>query len=187
MDNFLKSLLELSKNETKNNYIYSNQYSTRAQGIAGELGILFKGTSDRYYEQFILTWYCTDSCVGLYAHYFNDEFLAISYQSGRKQRQSYYWASDEIRQKFEKFLAYDESLNNPEISALRHRKLQLERELSYVNAQIEGEEYYGFPTIDTVDWIKLVKSIINMIDNSYRKFGIENWQRVEELVKQSCV
>lgn len=36
-------------------------------------------------------WYCTDTWVGVYAYYFDGEFVALSFQRGRKWDTSFRW------------------------------------------------------------------------------------------------
>jgi len=36
-------------------------------------------------------WYCTDTWVGVYAYYFDGEFVALSFQRGRKWETSFRW------------------------------------------------------------------------------------------------
>jgi hypothetical protein len=42
---------------------------------------------------FIKKWYCTDSFVGLRAYFLDDEFVATSYQQGRKFNEDFTFVS----------------------------------------------------------------------------------------------
>lgn len=175
MDNFLKSLLELSVDNQKDNYIYNE--SSRAQGIAGELEIQFEGTSHRYYNQELLTWCCTDTKVGLKAHYFDNKLIAISTQHARKSSESYYWVSEELKLEFEQFLAFDESLEDG-LTELWARKGKLERELSYVNKQLFHSDK-GFYLIDAEDWKQTILYILKEFCHLTYKHDKPHWDKVK--------
>lgn len=53
---------------------------------------------------YFLKWYCTDSYVGGRAYFLNDELVAISYQSGRKSNETFYWKSSFAKNKVKKYL-----------------------------------------------------------------------------------
>lgn len=73
----------------------------------------------------IVTWYCTDSYVGLRAYFLDDEFIGISEQSGRKSNEDFKFVSKEIALKVRFYL---ESLRAPN-SYLPHGYLDLEEEV----------------------------------------------------------
>jgi hypothetical protein len=52
----------------------------------------------------LITWLCTDTQVGLYAYYFGNELVAISYQSARKSDLNLFWVSTELREKMREFV-----------------------------------------------------------------------------------
>lgn len=52
----------------------------------------------------LITWLCTDTQVGLYAYYFDDELVVISYQSARKSDLNLFWVSAELREKMREFV-----------------------------------------------------------------------------------
>ena len=52
----------------------------------------------------LITWLCTDTQVGLYAYYFDNELVAISYQSARKSDLNLFWVSTELREKMREFV-----------------------------------------------------------------------------------
>jgi len=60
---------------------------------------------------FIKKWYCTDSYVGLRAYFLVDEFVATSYQQGRKFDEDFTFVSKEIAEKLRNYLI---SLLEPE-------------------------------------------------------------------------
>lgn len=53
---------------------------------------------------YIKTWYCTDSWVGIRAYFLDDEFVAISYQSGRKSNEDFGFVSNELALKTKVYL-----------------------------------------------------------------------------------
>ena len=56
-------------------------------------------------EQFpINTWICTDTEVGLYCYFFDGEFIALSFQSGRKNDVNFYWKSNAAAEKVRNFI-----------------------------------------------------------------------------------
>lgn len=67
--------------------------------IFAEYGNWDKRFSTRVSTQKIVTWLCTDTTVGLYAHYLDGEFVCLSYQRGRKCNTEFYWKDNESYQK----------------------------------------------------------------------------------------
>jgi hypothetical protein len=184
MNNFLQSLLDLSKNEPKDNYIHS-EHSGCSRGIAGAVNSPFYGKSNRYYEQSLLTWLCTDTTVGICAHYLDNNLLAISYQTARKSYQHHYFASKEMLQKFEEFLAYDdENLDDLALDKWEIKKERLTRELAFVENRIDDGESYNCDTIDSVNWLDKVKDCLKSNGNAYYRHNNQHWENVEKLVKQ---
>lgn len=175
MDNFLKSLLDLSVDNQKDNYIYNE--SSRAQGIAGELEIQFEGTSHRYYSQELLTWCCTDTRVGLLGHYFDNKLIAVSCQFSRKGTQSYYWVSEELKLEFEKFLVFDESLED-KASELWKRKGMLERELSYINRQLDDNSNKTL-FVEDGDWKSTILYILKDFYHLTYTYDKPHWDKVK--------
>lgn len=183
MNNFLQSLLDLSKDEPKDNYIHS-EYSGCSKGIAGAVNSPFYGRSDKYYNQPLLTWLCTDTTVGICAHYLDNNLLAISYQTARKSYQNHYFASKEMLQKFEEFLAYDESLDDLGLDKWEIKRERLKRELAFVENRIDDSESYDCDTIDSVNWLDKVKSCLKHVSNTYYRHNTKLWENVEKLVEQ---
>lgn len=65
-------------------------------------------TPDGFETQFkvvrLHTWMCTDTRVGYFAHYYNDELIAITYQSARKSDKVWLWVSNETANRIEHIL-----------------------------------------------------------------------------------
>lgn len=56
-------------------------------------------------EQFpINAWVCTDTEVGLYCYFFDGEFIALSFQTGRKNDITFQWKDRESAQKVRDFI-----------------------------------------------------------------------------------
>lgn len=73
--------------------------------LANEFGISLNWTEDtRLKCYFIERWYCTDSCVGTRVYFLDNEFVCISYQSGRKMNENFYFVSKEIANKVGEYL-----------------------------------------------------------------------------------
>lgn len=52
----------------------------------------------------LITWLCTDTQVGLYSYYFDNELVAISYQSARKSDLTLFWVNTESRKTMREFI-----------------------------------------------------------------------------------
>jgi hypothetical protein len=77
----------------------------------------------------IQKWYCTDTYVGIAVYFFNDDFLCVTRQDGRKCDVDYYFANDDILKKFYDFLrTFDE--NNPLLGKI------------LIDKDIEFDKYY---------------------------------------------
>jgi len=78
-------------------------------------------------------WYCTDTWVGGKLYFFDDEFIASSWQSARKASENFQWASKEA---YEKVSVYLESIRQiDEIAGLGisfHDDLEQEIEDGYM-------------------------------------------------------
>lgn len=59
---------------------------------------------DRVKQVAINEWYCTDTMVGLYAHFFDREFVALSFQEGRKCDCHIFWKSKADSKKVQDFI-----------------------------------------------------------------------------------
>lgn len=71
--------------------------------------------ADREFEKrvkkyWIHSWNCTDTWVGLAAYFFDDELVAVSYQSARKDDETFDWVSKEAAIKLRDFIV---ELNSP--------------------------------------------------------------------------
>lgn len=55
-------------------------------------------------KYWIHSWYCTDQWVGLAAYFFNDEFVCVSTQVGRKYDEDFEWVSQEAANKVRDFI-----------------------------------------------------------------------------------
>lgn len=167
MQPFLQSLLDMSKDNPKSDFIQSSD--RRGQGIAGELGYYLNINSDRYYNQPLVVWTCTDTEVGLYAHYFNNKLIAVSEQYARKSNEMYRWSSSDDKHAFEEYLHFtDMSLKienglSEKLVALYVKKDSLQRQISEIDQEISAieynYEYVGTPLIEDYDWKGIVKSI----------------------------
>ena len=80
----------------------------RGTNICQDLGIneydldLSKNTC--LYSQFIFSWYCTDTWVGVRAFYLNEELVCVAYQLGRKYDSTFHWVSQETKTKTRDYL-----------------------------------------------------------------------------------
>lgn len=59
---------------------------------------------DRVKMVAINEWLCTDTMVGLYAHFFDREFIALSFQEGRKCDCHIFWKSKADSKKVQEFI-----------------------------------------------------------------------------------
>ena len=94
---FRKLISEIDKN---------NPYSPSWGDLANEFNIYNLDWSEdqrlKYY--FIKKWYCTDTYVGIRAYFLDDEFVAISTQSGRKMDEDFSFVSKELANKLKIYL-----------------------------------------------------------------------------------
>lgn len=67
----------------------------------------------------VYTWYCTDTEVGILAFFLDSELVCLSFQTGRKMDENFYWLSKEAAKSVSDFI---ETLKNrgaePQISLL---------------------------------------------------------------------
>jgi hypothetical protein len=80
----------------------------------------------------IITWYCTDSYVGSRAYFLDNEFVAISEQTGRKYDEEFRFVSKEAADKVRNYIL----------------SMQEYREPSLLDVNEETSDYYsiGYPT-----------------------------------------
>lgn len=99
----IRKLLSLP-NHSKKDY----DLMRRGTNICQDLGIneydldLSKNTC--LYSQFIISWYCTDTWVGVRAFYLNNELVCVAYQTGRKDGSAFHWVSQETKTKTRDYL-----------------------------------------------------------------------------------
>jgi hypothetical protein len=75
-------------------------------GLSNLFGIyeLDYNEDPRLKTYFVKRWYCTDRFVGLRAYFLDNEFVAISYQAGRKYDEDFSFSSKESIDKLKKYL-----------------------------------------------------------------------------------
>jgi FPC/CPF motif-containing protein YcgG len=83
--------------ESFTNDLYDNEYFDSCSAAYS----LF---SDRIQQLPLNTWRCTDTMVGLYAYFFDGEFVAISWQPYRKSQTSIFWETPEHAHKVKQFI-----------------------------------------------------------------------------------
>ena len=73
-----------------------------------ETGTNMHNGSDEFDERVTMfevnAWMCTDTLVGVYAYYFDGEFVALSFQSARKNDKEFAWVSKEKADQVRKFI-----------------------------------------------------------------------------------
>lgn len=189
MDNFLEALLDLSKNNYKSNFIESSDM--RGQGIAGELGVNLNINSDRYYKQELLSWVSGDETVGLYAHYFDNNLLAISTQYARKSSETYAWSRELLKTEFTIFLlqtAWENFDIDNSLFALYSEKHFLEERLREIDEEIycfeQGKIFTPTRFIFEINYEEIVKNIFkNYHENGYN-FDESQYQAVKNLLNK---
>lgn len=77
----------------------------------GIFDIIQAEKNTRLKSYWLQRWLCTDTYVGRKLYFFDDKFVAMSYQSGRKQDKNFYWVSNE---NFKEVRDYMLSLAEPE-------------------------------------------------------------------------
>lgn len=73
----------------------------------------------------IWRWLCTDTVVGLFAVYWHEEFVCVSWQSARKNHTEYKWASEDCFNRVKSFLEklWREQQDMPSIELLNWDEL----------------------------------------------------------------
>ena len=96
-------LIEIANkiDKSKNNECYID-----ITEISAELGLSFYQyvDQDRLKAYYLGPWYCTDSWVGSRLYFFDDEFVAYSFQSGRKNNEEFQWVSKKAVNKVKDFI-----------------------------------------------------------------------------------
>jgi hypothetical protein len=86
--------------------------------IDDEDGFSSISTFDELKYYWLVTWYCTDSWVGIRVYFLRDELVAISYQQGRKAEETFEWVSMEHYTKVKDYLQSFVVFEPPEIDIL---------------------------------------------------------------------
>ena len=130
---------------------------------------------------FIKKWYCTDSYVGLRAYFLDDEFVATSYQQGRKFNEDFTFVSKEKAEKVRNYLI---SLIEPEGIDVEIFKEELDEEIPSTykivyNSQIlHKTALYNGERVDiiktTYDWREIDKYFhtVEIKDKNNKKFEV---------------
>ena len=104
----LKDILAYPNNSEKDYDILFTGYGSGWQGICNELDIdvydKIINKNEYLYEQFVYSWLCTDTYVGLRAFYFHNELACIAYQTARKENGYFKWVSAEIRKRVKDYI-----------------------------------------------------------------------------------
>ncbi len=79
------------------------------------IGNAYNIFAERVKEVPLNTWMCTDTMVGLYAYFFDGQFVAISWKPYRKSAERLFWESEELAQWVKKFIdsLLQEEYNKP--------------------------------------------------------------------------
>lgn len=98
------TLRELIKNVNKSDLRL--KCSPDFEGLANSLGIydVIYSEDERLKAYFIKVWHCTDSWVGIRAYFFDDVFVAISEQKGRKWDEEFEFVSVELAKKVRDYI-----------------------------------------------------------------------------------
>ena len=64
----------------------------------------YTGFSNRVYTAPLIGWRCTDTEVGVYAYYLDDELIALSFQEARKSDTHLVWVNAELREVMREFI-----------------------------------------------------------------------------------
>ena len=206
MNNFLESLLELSKDNPKRNIIDSDY---RCQGIGYAIGLEYPINSDRYYNQELLTWHCTDQYVGIYAHYFDNTLIAISELYGRKMAESFYWVSEKLKDAFTDYVLNEYfwrnnndfevndsnklekliALNN-KLIPIKVQMAKLQQQVNSIESDIDNVLYnpdYSVASdevfVNDIDYKKQFETILKFRDDGYR-FNQSQYDIVSNLLNQ---
>lgn len=97
-------IIDIAKNLDKSR---KNECYIDFDALAEELGIHNYGYVEqdpRLKAYWVETWYCTDSWVGGRMYFFDDEPVAYSYQTGRKNDEVFHWFSQEAAEKVQAFV-----------------------------------------------------------------------------------
>lgn len=77
-----------------------NEDWINTEAVAEELGIYAECVEQKKLKAYWLAnWYCTDTFVGTRVYFLDDEPVAVSFQSGRKNSEEFQWVSTEAAQK----------------------------------------------------------------------------------------
>lgn len=124
----------------------SNPWSVDIEDLAKELGIPYYGWSEeadrRLKAYYIQKWLCTDTWVGSMAVFFDDKFIAYSYQSARKNHTNFYFVPEGIsvlRDFILKLLIEDEG-RQPELVDMDQQFEEFYR-LTYANAVLDSKAF----------------------------------------------
>lgn len=104
----IKKLVELA------DYSKASKWHTDFEEIISEFGLSpytnnwKDGALDSFDEKIksvrIYTWICTDTEVGIFAYFFEENVVCFSFQTARKMPKNYYWASTEAAQNVHDFI-----------------------------------------------------------------------------------
>jgi hypothetical protein len=96
---------------------------------------------------FIKKWYCTDSYVGMRVYFLDDEFIAISNQTGRKMTEEFEFVSKDLALKLRSYLEslVNDDENPPQLNIIDEKQLDAEISSTYkieYNSQILHKEAF---------------------------------------------
>lgn len=124
----------------------SDPWPVDIEDLAKELGIPYYGWSEeadkRLKAYYIQKWLCTDTWVGSMVIFFDDKFVAYSYQSARKNSTNFYFVPEGIhvlREFIMKLLVADEGCQ-PELVDMDHQFEEFYR-LGYADAVLNRKAF----------------------------------------------
>lgn len=166
MSNFMEKLALRAKSQAKPNGTYQPDIEKL---ITEFLQIQFESSkyveSDRIQEYPMAIWCCTDTYVGMYCLFLDEEFLSISYQPARKSHTEYFFVNEEMSDKFLSFLKE------------MREKYEDKKDLKNYMATLNLEDFKSFE--DGYFQVSFAKEIINKnvyIKKYDRYIKCENWQ-----------
>lgn len=89
----------------------------------------------------IQSWICTDTRVGLFAYFFDQEFVCISYQPYRKSDINFYWKSQQSRDLVKAFIERN-CVNPDDRNLLLINKDALAKIEDSINGILVDREWY---------------------------------------------
>lgn len=162
----LSELIPLVDKSERNEHHFSAWDSDLFRDLAIDVEPEYDALNANLKRYWLNVWQCTDTWVGLAIIFLNDECVGLSYQSGRKSQETYWWVSKQTRIDVRDYIL---SLIKPPIYDDDYEGIGLDEDISDLCKISYASEIIGSKTRKCLyngEEVKIINTFYGKYDNN---------------------